>query len=555
MVARTVCWAVRSNKVFLALIFACAAFSLIRPINQDDTWFWLAIGREVFTRGALPATEFYVIPALGEPAHFTGWGFSVVMYLVHQSFGLTGLAMLNAVCGALAMTLPAMAASLRALTPDVKFLWSAILALGLVLCLYFRITYRPEVLLYASLGAEIFLLERWLQRRDDRLLYPLPLLAGGLALAHPSVTILILVFGLYAIHYLTASGTPYRWRAAAKLSAVAAAMAFLALLNPYGLDQLTLPFQFALSSDIVVKENPEFASATEKGLAPFVSALMILGAIGIAGMKPPRLVYILLLVVFGTMAFQHARYLALLFIVLIVPILRGSEQFWNRLTAPFPPVLRIVATAALAVAAFLGATRLVSGLGPWGLNPRGDLFPFYAPEILRAAPLKVRIFNDFNFGGYLAWSLGPEPTIFMDGHFTRDTAALSQYLHVVRAKPGWEPILEFHDLNAIVIRPLNLVSGGLPPIVAAVANHPGWSLVHVDPAAVIYLRRDLVEKDPSLKRLPETDLWQGVERYAQALLDDAPSHTNARSALETARQRLQTLDQSPVPAEAVERRG
>jgi hypothetical protein len=93
------------------------------------------------------------------------------------------------------------------------------------------------------------------------------------------------------------------------------------------------------------------------------------------------------------------------------------------------------------------------------------------------------IFNPYNWGGYLVWSLYPEYRVFVDGRTDLyGNEFLLQYLEVQSAQPGFEDILAEYDVNVILTYPDDVLSLRLGCV-------GGWEEVYQDDVAVIWVRR------------------------------------------------------------------
>ena len=99
--------------------------------------------------------------------------------------------------------------------------------------------------------------------------------------------------------------------------------------------------------------------------------------------------------------------------------------------------------------------------------------------IKRQAP-PGRLFNSYNWGGYLLWEL-PEYPVFIDGRTDLyNDEVIDQWLRVVRGDPGWQEVLDRWDVRIILIEPSM-------PLVNQLEN-AGWQELYRDEVAVVYRR-------------------------------------------------------------------
>jgi hypothetical protein len=86
----------------------------------------------------------------------------------------------------------------------------------------------------------------------------------------------------------------------------------------------------------------------------------------------------------------------------------------------------------------------------------------------------ARIFNQYDWGGYLIYRLWPQNHPFIDGRG-----------EIYAVQPGWEQILSRYDVDLVVIRNNTSLAGALE-------SDPGWRLAHQDRISVIYTRNEKV---------------------------------------------------------------
>ena len=96
------------------------------------------------------------------------------------------------------------------------------------------------------------------------------------------------------------------------------------------------------------------------------------------------------------------------------------------------------------------------------------------------------MFNSYNWGGYLIWSLYPDNPVFIDGRtdlYALNGTVLDDYSQVHWVRPGWEEILNRYDTGYVITERTGLLDTML-------AEKPGWSVIHRDDLAVIYQRAE-----------------------------------------------------------------
>jgi hypothetical protein len=118
----------------------------------------------------------------------------------------------------------------------------------------------------------------------------------------------------------------------------------------------------------------------------------------------------------------------------------------------------------------------------------GEGLPLEAAEYLRDHHPPGQMFNSYNWGGYLIWSLYPEKPVFIDGRtdlYALNGTVLDDYSQVHWVRPGWEEILDRYDTGYVVTERTGLLDTML-------AERSGWSVSHQDDLAVIYRRTESI---------------------------------------------------------------
>jgi hypothetical protein len=514
------------STVQVLALFGLLVVLLLREIADPDIWGYLVVGREMASTLAIPPREFYLFPAVGEPAMFSALGYSLLHYGAYTLAGYPGMAVVNALLVAGALTVLTSVAGRRKASALEWPVLVWVLA-GAYACLHFRTFYRPESTLYLFLALEICLLERWLDDGNARRLLWLPVLSWGIAQMHTTAILLVLVYGAYVCHWaLEADWTPVSSsaRRAALLIGVGAAMLALPILNPNGIEQVLLLVRTAREQNEIVEYLPIWSTPYRwhfVGLA-FVAAT--------AWLLSPERRYVdgLLLMGFGWLAFRYNRNLGLFALVAIVPVGRSLVHHAAAAYAAIAPWSRrwiAGGVMALGVAALVGVT---SHGGGWGIGIRPGVFTEEAVELIRRVSARGNVMNFYSLGGHLAWARGPRYRLAVDGHFVRPSFALDYHDRVMRADPDWEALLARFDVGVVVTPATLPFSGALIPLVERLAEDPRWRLVNFEDAGLMFVTEEL---GAGLPAIDKRAVWRQVQAQATAVLASYPDHQGARDAL------------------------
>ena len=106
-----------------------------------------------------------------------------------------------------------------------------------------------------------------------------------------------------------------------------------------------------------------------------------------------------------------------------------------------------------------------------------------ATDALQAIGKPIRIFNYYDYGGYLLWRLYPQGSrIFIDGRVeVYGSVLFSRYLRVSYLAEGWPLVIADADPDAIV-----LPNGH--PLVGLLGQDPEWQLFSRDRVATVFTR-------------------------------------------------------------------
>jgi hypothetical protein len=108
--------------------------------------------------------------------------------------------------------------------------------------------------------------------------------------------------------------------------------------------------------------------------------------------------------------------------------------------------------------------------------------PVDAVEWLQGRRPAGQLFNHYNWGGYLIWRLWPEQLVFVDGRTDLyGDGFLRRYAAVQAARPGFEEVLEAHEVE-LVMMPAE------GPLAAQLASRAAWEAVYRGDVATVWER-------------------------------------------------------------------
>ncbi|MDH4231492.1 MAG: hypothetical protein OEW04_05615, partial [Nitrospirota bacterium] len=291
---------------------------------------------------------------------------------------------------------------------------------------------------------------------------------------------------------------------AKSLFIILAVSSFFSLLNPNGLKNLLLPFEL-LSSKFIMDHIAEFQSPNfhNVGLVAFEVLLLFTLLVLAISRNKLNITEIALMMLFTNMALYSVRNIPLFGIVMAPILARQSEQALAGQKGKFIDFLRerdknisSIDMSARGYIWLVVPAVIVFGLVMSGrLDYRFDekIKPVAAVEFLKKEHIKGNMYNEYEFGDYIIYSAYPQYRVFIDGRADMyGVERMKEYYRVNQLKPGWEKILDKHNVNFIVFNTDSTLSRFL-------LEKNEWKLIYSDKVANIFVKdlpenRALIEK-------------------------------------------------------------
>lgn len=476
---------------FIAL-FAMA----VRVSIDTDTWWHLRAGEWMVANRAIPVRDPFSLTRYDAPWIDHGWMSELAMYFTFRGFGLAGLNVFTAV-----MVTAAFAFVWRVMEGRLILRAFLLLLAAAVSGVYWSA--RPQIVSFTLSGLCLLLLERARAGHPKGLWFIPPVMALW-ANVHGGFAIGLILVAFYALGDFIEGTIPLilrremlrqvwsRWRRVwlRWLLLILACIAAISL-NPYGPSLLTYPFKTtsiqALQNYIQEWQSPDFHQLQ---VQPF---LWMLGLTVLSFIVSRRRVHPTEFILFAGLAymgFAAGRNIAL-FGLAVAPVLarhadsaidvvsegatKGDElpeRFtrWINLSL----VVLVAIGALVKISAPLSTSQIQSVIDRQ--EPTGAVA--YIQEHGPDGPL----FNEYNWGGYILWSLYPVYPSFVDGRTDLfDDEILGEYVRAWRADPGWEQVFTRWGIRLALLEPSS-------PLVRALKD-TGWSTLYQDQQAVILAGR------------------------------------------------------------------
>jgi len=522
-----------SFKKLVFIITMMAVMAMAARFSIDaDTWWHLRAGRWIWENKEVPQVDPFSYTRRGEPWRYPGWMMQIILYGIYAVFSAGGLNIITALFVTATFFLlwktisgnyflKAFVVILAAATSGVY--WAA----------------RPYLITFLFSSLYLFILEKrrtfWGTALDgNKRKYDLWILGGVMVLwanSHGGFAVGFILVGIYGVgmtfqvgidnlysHYrhqffkwsnyvsgqagekpnqLNPKRSEYmqgdikRWKWFWKLGLI---LIFAVCLNPYGPEMLMYPFK-TVGIDTLVQYIEEWQSPNfhQARVQPFLLLLFLtFGAVG-SSKKRLTLTDFLLVSVFGVLSLMAARNIALFSLPASLVLTRygvtladvfSSEAAWlntdkrNRNQRALKNLLNWAILLLIAGVVIYKISLIV----PADKNMQyvSKTFPDSAVNIIKENEYEGRLFNTYNWGGYLIWSL-PEYPVFVDGRTDLyGDEVVTQWVTVVRGDENWQDILDQWEVNVALIEPHR-------PLVDKLKN-AGWSLEYEDQKAVVLIR-------------------------------------------------------------------
>lgn len=497
----------RCIGIALGLLLAAHLFLLgFFQLTDFDTWWHLKQGQLYVTTRSLPAQDPFAFTTAGREWIKFSWVADILFYLTYRAAGVPGLILLR-----LALLFGVALVLYRILRGcGLHPVGAVLLVFVASLALRFRLYVRPELLSFLLLLASVGILLRLKGARPRAAFALLPVQVAWTNV-HASFVFGIGIPGLVLLANLPAwdrlaPGWGRLRLDRARLRALAAAVALLpaaSLLNPHGVAMLLFPFRqntmtrltwFAEWKEVwyLPRIDPVWWEVlivlALLVLAFAVTALLLLAWEG--RLDPVGWGLVLSLGTYAVLRSRAVPYFVLALLPLLgLALVRVGDYLHSR--PPGQAFRWLERAGALACFLALGASIADQALFTWryplGFGVRPGLFPEGASAFLERQRLDGRLFNAYEFGGYLIWRRWPANQVLIDGRYDAvlfDEALLQAYQEAYRSPAALQRITAAYGVDLLVLN-----ADPKRFRVPFMDADPAWARVYWDNVAEVFARR------------------------------------------------------------------
>lgn len=489
----------RLNKFFcLQFIFLFSVFLLsIIKIEDTDCWMHLSFGKLIWDNKGLPAMEQFVYPSFGMPFSYSSWLFGVIYYLSYLLFSIYGIIILKAST----ITLSFFILLKDSLRPHKNLIISVLIMILIVIITRHRFAERPETFMMVFLSFSIFSLNAYLYEKK-KYIYWLPVIHMLWANCHSSINIMTIPFGAFIVGGLTHK---YLNKKNIKTESVPSGeqiktiiiifvLSFAAsLISPYFIKQYFFATQYLsdpwFKQEILELQSPEWYIKKWLFIGTGIVVLTFL-----INWRNFSAINFLMIIPFAFLSFTAKRFLLLYAIVAGPIVIRNISSFlhgkaWDKFTnRKIITALTILWILGFALIGLVKGTPFDGGRKIFGIGVEYKHVPEGALKYLDKNGIYGRVFNIFEWGGYIIWRDFPKRTVFVDprGYLP---SGLHEKINLAMGRPNLLDSLENKYEFDVVLTGYPEVSMNADNIDLALL-HPGWALVYWDDNALVYLKKD-----------------------------------------------------------------
>ncbi|MEW5765339.1 MAG: hypothetical protein ACOYXN_01625 [Acidobacteriota bacterium] len=477
--------------VLLAAVLVMAAVACYQPLWDPDTFWHLAVGREIWETGRLVHTETFSFTAYGTEWEDTEWAFHALAYPLWKALGDRGLSLLTALFGALVLLLVYRTVRLQ----GGNAAHFALYLLPMMLAYQGRIRFRPDLfsLLFMALLVEALLRWRPAPPEAGRFWITATALIWAWTQFHGGWAYGMALLGarLAGEVFDAARERTLTWRYFGGLAWTGLAPTLALFLNPYTWRIPWFPIKSLIGfADETLVQIQEWGRTPFKGYGALflLACLLVLGSL-LARWREARWSVVLPAASQVFLGWYWARYAAFTVIALAPWGAGGLRRLLRR------PALERWAWSA-AFASVLCAAVFFAGAMPseWNLSEK---YPVQEVKFLNQHGVTGNLFNEYVAGGYLDWAIAPRCRIFMDGRYYPFAADLQAYWKAHNTLAGYRDFLARYPFEVILyphpgflLKERAGVRGSpLRGPTALLFPQEEWALVHFGNYGMVLLKR------------------------------------------------------------------
>ncbi len=513
------CYNQQVSRRILILFAVFALGILFSPeISDSDFWWHLKTGQYIATSHSLPYPDPFAFTTPTGPAEAAvrrlnlthEWLAQLLLYAGYRALGFPAVIFLRVVLLLVFCVIAAFVVYRRELGIDRAIATGAAVALA-VLPL---IADRPYLLTLVFVAVFIAVLDS----AADQLQWTLPVIMLVWANSHGGFVLGLAILAVWVGAALLTRKPVRRLLLVSGLTFAAAAV------NPngFGVFAVLAAYRRSFLTSTLAEWQP-------MALWPPNRYILLIGcaaAVLLYARRRLRLTDVLVFILFSLLTLLAGRNAFL--IAFFAPIVIATYvPIPSRRASAIGAATSAAAVAALAIAAALTGRYLPQfRVADWA-------YPVGPARFLREHGITGRMFNTYEYGGYLIWALWPQQRVFIDGRALSESvfADYGRILHYADNSNGKSAreLLDQYGIEVIVMNTFEYTSGvayALAPALAE-AEDPTWQLVYADASAVIFMRKP----PPGIPPIARDQVFHSMESECALHIAHQPEYPGCARAL------------------------
>lgn len=468
----------------LILLFALLIISQINTIVDSDIWCHFKTGEYIIKNFNVPQVDLFSYTLENQAWIDHEWLSQVLFYAVFAKFNWLGINILKAIV----ISLCFLVLLFFIISKYKKSIYAILFILLSVLAFGYRSFARPEIFSYLLLCLFFYMLE------DERKIRMLPLLQVLWVNLHGYFILGPILIFLYLLGELI-SGDAMK---AKKLGMILGLASLACFINPYFYKGAFYPIKILAGvfaeQKLYLQNIHELMMPVSAGLGryAFFWILAILSSVTfLINLKKARMQHILIFLGAFIASYAAIRNMPI-FIFMAMPLavinLNEARLTKNIIERKYYAVCILVILAAVY---FFTSNRYYvftkqSAFRNTESKMTELLTPSKACDFLEKNNIKGRIFNNIDFGHYIAYRFYPEKRVFIDARTELYKDDFYKSYQRAQNYPGeWEGLQRKYNFDIALLRH---IFSGTERILKYLYNNKEWALVYYDESSAIFLR-------------------------------------------------------------------
>lgn len=468
--------------LLVTLLYLLPAFQALLPVEDPDLWWHLRTGQWIIEHGQVPLQDPFSVYGAGKPWIAYSWLFEILVYGLLRAFGLVGIVWFTVIMS-LFIALALHCLVRRAKLPFLIELILLALALSAM-----KPIYSPRSWLFSILFFAIVLNVAFRVRSGSRpvLLAVLPPIFVLWANLHIQFSYGLAVLGLFTVESLAARTYPCDLVGGnsdtiplGPMIATVIGCVLATLVNPYHYRLMLVFLEIAAQTEVfqyVQELQPLFFRSPADW---FILALALGTAYSLGWQKNMRLLPIGMFLMAVLLSFRARRDSWV--VVITATALIGDPRAWSTLGESFTITkARVIFVVAAVIVALGVMSRYREIDGPHLQKSVERRFPVGAVAFVKQNRFPGPLYNNFDWGGYLIWSL-PELPVSIDGRGNvHGDLRIIRSIRTWAGYPGWDLDPELANAR-LVIAELGR------PLTSHLRHDARFKLVYEDDTAAVFV--------------------------------------------------------------------